>query len=45
VVRSNAHHRVIIKKTLSVRPAGNGYPVVFRAGKDEGGEEEEWHPT
>jgi len=30
--------------TLSVHPAVNGYPYLFRPQDDEGGEEEEWHP-
>ena len=28
--------------TLSVCPAGTGYPALFKAGEDEGGEEEGW---
>jgi len=32
-------------KTLSVHPAGNGYPTLFRAGEGKGGEEEEWRST
>jgi len=29
-------------KTLSVHPALNEYPALFRAGEGEGNEEEEW---
>ena len=32
----------IFSKTLSIHSTGNGYPILIRAGKGEGGEEEEW---
>jgi len=31
--------------TLSVHPAVNEYPALFRAGEKKGGEEEEWRST
>jgi len=31
--------------SLFVHSAVNGYPVLFRAGEGEDGEEEEWRPT
>jgi len=33
------------KNTFFVHPAVNGCLALFRAGEDEGGEEEEWPPT
>jgi len=35
----------IFSKSLSVHPTWNGYLALFRAGEDEGGEEEEWRLT
>jgi len=32
-------------ETLSVHPAVNEYPTLFRAGEGEGHGEEEWRPT
>jgi len=34
-----------IFQKLTVYPAGNGHPALFRAGEGEGSEEEEWHAT
>jgi len=32
-------------ETLYVYSTGNAYPTLFRAGKGEGRQEEEWHPS